>query len=178
MTIRLPNNRLFYLEPGYIFCTGEAATVNAVLGSSVAVCLWDRQLRFGGMNHFLFPRAGGPEEATACYGNVSTAALVRMMEKAGARRRNMLGQVLGGGRPFGSPDGGLGEKNVEAARAALRQKGVVISSEDVGGHMGRKVVFDTRTGHLMVLKVHRIRATDWLTEDHTYESWLREERGR
>lgn len=152
--------------------------MQAVLGSSVAVCLWDRRLRIGGMNHFLFPQAASAQDATACYGNVATATLLKMLEKAGSKRRNLLALVLGGGRPYGSPQNALGEKNVEAARTVLRNKGVVVTSEDVGGHMGRKVVFDTRTGHIMVLKVHRIRATDWLTEEHSYESWLREGKNR
>jgi len=57
----------------------------------------------------------------------------------------------------------VGHENVAIARSVLQKKGIAIVSEDVGGNMGRKVVFDTETGQLMTLKVHKIRDSDWMT---------------
>lgn len=152
----------FYLEPGYIYCATRPAQVHTVLGTCVAVCLWDRVLRFGGMNHFLLPQTTNQEEATPRYGNVATLELVNLMERAGSKRHNMLAHLVGGGRPIGFRGATLGEENIGIAKATLKRKGIRLGSEDVGGHMGRKVVFDTGTGHLMVLKVHKLRESDWL----------------
>ena len=154
----------YFLEPGYIYCASEPASVHTVVGSCVAVCVWDRRLHIGGINHFLYPGTSERSEATACYGNVATMALLGMMEEAGCRRHNLLAQILGGAARMTHPGESLGRENVEAARAVLRKRRVTICSEDVGGNMGRKIVFDTVTGHVGVLKVFDLRKEDWITD--------------
>lgn len=153
----------YYLEPGYIYLTKGSVVVRTVVGSCVAVCLWDRELGYGGMNHFLRPMIHEAELATPKYGNVATTALVMMMEDAGCEPKNIVGQILGGACPEDAKEADLGEQNVEMARTILKKKGIAVVSEDVGGNMGRKVVFDTEAGQLMTLKVHKIRDSDWMT---------------
>jgi len=113
------------------------------------------------MNHFLLPGVSEPDRATARFGNVAVAALVHIMEEAGSRRENIVAQILGGGVPAGAVKPSLGERNVLAAREALFRKQIRVISEDTGGSVGRKIVFDTGSGDLAILKVHRIREGDW-----------------
>ncbi len=153
----------FYLEPGYIYCAAEPSTVQTVLGSCVAVCLWDSKRALGGINHFLYPETRDKGRATAQYGNVATLELLRMMEKFGCKRSDILAQILGGAAPMGLVGDHLGLKNVQSARKVLHQKHIRVCSEDVGGHMGRKIVFDSVTGHVAVLKVFELRQHDWIT---------------
>ncbi|HOQ91079.1 MAG TPA: chemotaxis protein CheD [Candidatus Hydrogenedentes bacterium] len=160
----------YLLEPGYMCCLKRPGTLHAVVGSCVVVCLWDMRLRYGGMNHFLFPATRDPAQATPRYGNVATLGLIRMMEEAGCRRQDLVAQILGGASPRNRPENTLGQRNVSAAREILQRKGIHIGSEDVGGFMGRKIAFDTATGHVMVLKVFQIRETDWIEEDNHRDS--------
>ena len=152
----------YYLEPGYIYFTKRAAAIRTVVGSCVAVSLWDKEMKFGGMNHFIRPVTYDKELATPQYGNVATAALLRVMEEAGCQRENLVAQIFGGGHPEGSSASDIGRKNADVARRVLSRKGVQILSEDVGGNMGWKIIFDTGTGESAIIKVHRIRETDWL----------------
>ena len=151
----------YYLEPGYIYFSKRATTVRSVLGSCVAVCLWDKTQKFGGMNHFVRPKTDDAQKATPHYGNVATAALVRIMEDSGSRRSDLTAQILGGGVPEGGKRPAVGDENVRVARELLNRKGIKIISEDTGGNMGRKIAFNTGTGELAVLKTSRIRETDW-----------------
>jgi len=160
----LSNRVSYYLEPGYIYFSKMPAIVRTVLGSCVAVSLWDRQRLCGGVNHFVHPWTREPGTATPQFGNVATAALIKIMEDAGCQREDMVAQVTGGGRPQDSEGPDVGTSNVQVARDILMRKGISIASEDVGGIMGRKIVFDTYTGNLVVLKVHSIRSTDWKFE--------------
>lgn len=155
----------YFLQPGYIFFSKGESSVRTVVGTCVAVCLWDRTLRFGGMNHFLYPRARDRKHATPRYGNVATLALINLMEEAGCQRRDIVAQVLGGAITEGRPDKDLGRRNVDMAKHVLARKGIAVISEDTGGYMGRKVLFDTATGQLAVLKVHKLRDTDWISDD-------------
>ena len=153
----------YYLEPGYIYFNRRVATVRTVVGSCVAVCVWDSQLKCGGMNHFIRPVTFDQERATPQYGNVAIAALIKIMEEAGCERPNLVAQILGGSAPAGAGEGHIGQQNVEIAREMLARKKVAVVAEDVGGNVGRKIAFDTATGQLAVLKVHQLRESDWLT---------------
>jgi chemotaxis protein CheD len=154
----------YYLEPGYIYFSKEAAVVRTVLGSCVAVCLWDGRLKYGGMSHYLYPSTRDPEKATPKYGNVAITALVRMMDKAGCRRKDIKAQILGGAQAEDATVFLQNTDNVRVAREALARKNIKVVSEDVGGTMGRKVILDLGTGEVAVLKVHKIRQTDWEPE--------------
>ncbi len=138
--------------------------VQTVLGSCVAVCLWDRYLQYGGINHYLYPYVREKKKATPVYGNVAIIALVRMMEEAGCKRESMIAHILGGAHPEDDPGYDTGDKNAEIARRALNHCKIKIASEDIGGVMGRKIVFDTDTGQVAVLKVHQLRKSDWYSE--------------
>ena len=158
----LPQHANYYLEPGYVYFSRTPAIVRTVVGSCVAVCVWDRLLACGGASHFLRPAVHEPDRATPQYGNVATATLIRIMEEAGCQRKDLVAQISGGAFPQGAAELDIGAANVQAARTVLMRKGVPVISEDVGGSMGRKIAFDTSTGQLVVLKVHKIRTTDWI----------------
>lgn len=149
------------LERGCIYVsTGEGA-VQTVLGSCVSVCLWDPEVRCGGMNHFIYPQTTRREQATPKYGNVATMALIKLMCEEGCSMASLNAHIIGGGHPDGASDS-TGMRNVEVARRVLRERGITIMSEDVGGRVGRKVVFDLSTGQVAVLKVMKLRAEDWI----------------
>lgn len=161
--MQLAGNNAYFLEAGYVYFSAQAGQVQAVLGGSVAVCLWDGALRHGGMNHFRLPATRNPSEATPSFGNVATLALIRLLEDAGSRRADLQAQIMGGGSPEGVGGDHMGARNVQAARDVLRKKGIQVVAEDVGGHVGRKVHFDTTTGQVVVLKTRDIRQSDWIT---------------
>jgi len=41
--------------PAEYFVSDEDLLITTTLGSCIAACLWDRERRIGGMNHFLLP---------------------------------------------------------------------------------------------------------------------------
>jgi len=157
----LTESNQYYLDPGYIYFSQRAAAVRTVVGSGVAVCLWDRTLKYGGVSHFVAPVILEPSKATPRYGNVATAALVQIMDDSGCQRSDVVAQIVGGGCPENEAPPHVGDDNARVAREVLSRKGITIVSEDIGGHLGRKLVFDIGTGQLAVLKVHKIRDTDW-----------------
>ena len=153
-----------FLEPGAILLAQQDSTIRTVLGSCVSVCLWDRELLVGGMNHFLYPRPALHEQPTARFGAAATLYLLKMMLRVGCEIENLVAQMYGGSFPEGASGVDIGLENIAVARAVLAKKKVPIVSEDVGGTMGRKVVFDITSGHAVVYKVHRLRRNDWVGE--------------
>lgn len=151
----------YFLKPGYLLANREDTIVRTVLGNSVAVTLFDRHLRFGGMSHFVFPFTHERARATPQFGNIAITALFKILLHLGSRLSSLEAQILGGAFRPGYEDENLGKQNIEVARKTLMRYGIPIVSEDVGGMRGRKVVYHTGTNETLVLKVDRIREADW-----------------
>lgn len=156
-----PTAKEYFLKPGFVYLPEKATTISTVLGSSVSVALYDKSLKIGGMNHFLFPYASKGKEATTLYGNVSMMTLIRMMKANKSKPSNMQAQIFGGAfnAEYSSKD--VGKANLNAARHLLLSHQIKIISQDIGGELGRKIVFNTSTCETLTLKVENLRKTDW-----------------
>lgn len=155
------SDKTYQLEQGFVYFSKSPAHVHAVLGSCVSVCLWDKRMKYGGMNHYRHPNADNLDEATPVFGNAAMIALIRLMEDSGCRIKDIIAQIFGGGVPEDDNVSDIGSSNIEIARKILEKKGIKVVSEDVGGSLGRKIYFDTGSGKVAVLKVEKIRRTDW-----------------
>ncbi|MDR1534918.1 MAG: chemotaxis protein CheD [Planctomycetota bacterium] len=151
----------FFLKPGYAMASREASVFRTVLGNCVAVTFFDRSNRFGGMNQFVFPKTSRREDMTAQYGNVGIRALFKMLIDMGAARQRLVAHIVGGSRCGIFNDDDLGSKNIQLARVMLEQLKVPVISEDVGGGMGRKVIYHSATNEMITFKVNSLRNCDW-----------------
>jgi chemotaxis protein CheD len=142
--------RSVYLHPGQVLACREPTLVTTVLGSCVAVCLWDPTSCLGGINHYLLPYWAGGGLSSARFGNVAIRELVDGLLGLGARRTTLAAKVFGGACVFDAFDGNgrqhLGAQNVERAVSLLEDEGIPIVAADTGGRRGRKLVFRSDDG--------------------------------
>ncbi len=146
--------RRVILSPGGLFCGDHSFVVSTILGSCIAVCLWDRSCRRGGMNHFQLPCWDGAGEPLS-YGDAATERLVAEMEAMGSRRASLDAKLFGGAAVLGSgvPGSTVGEKNAEAALAALGRLGIAVVGGRIGGPLGCRIRFDLATGDVVLRRV-------------------------
>jgi chemotaxis protein CheD len=144
----------FYLEPGGVVATPRPTEVTTILGSCVAVCLWDEWLRVGGVNHYLLPTTPAGQPPSGRHGTAAIPMLIRELERLGSQRQHLRAKVFGGAHLIGPPLPGappsLGSRNAELARRLLAEAGIAILAEDVGGSAGRKLRFRTDDGLALV----------------------------
>ena len=76
-----------YLPPGLLYAGAAPAAVTTVLGSCVAVCLFDPAARAGGLNHYLLPFWNGEGLASPKYANIALPKLLEKLLKIGCRRQ-------------------------------------------------------------------------------------------
>ncbi|MCP3898523.1 MAG: chemotaxis protein CheD [Desulfobacteraceae bacterium] len=160
-----PQTQDYLLKPGYIYLPEKSTSISVVLGSSVSVSLFDKKLKFGGMNHFLYPSINKKGKTTALYGNVAIATLINMMINKGSKTKHLEAQIFGGAYNPEYSEKNIGANNHAVAREILKSKKINIASEDVGGELGRKVVFDSSNSDIAILKVGKLRKSDW----HPYQ---------
>ena len=142
-----------YLHPGQLYASGESSVVTTILGSCVALCLWDPLKQIGGINHFLLPVGGAVGPKSPRFGNVAVPELIGQIVKLGAERKRLQAKLFGGANvleAFRDRDNHLGTQNVRIARELLQAEAIPVVGEDVGGHKGRKLIFLTDDGSAWV----------------------------
>lgn len=146
------NNNTHYLLPGNLFAHAHEQTVITVLGSCVSVCLCDTRRGIGGINHFMLPFWNGEGLASPRFGNIAVMKLLEKMVSLGADRHHLQAKVFGGGDMLRATSAlmNIGQRNIELARDLLKNEKIPIISEDTGGKHGRKLVYNTRTGVVLV----------------------------
>ena len=112
-----------YLQPGQLYASAQPSAVTTVLGSCVAVCLWDPIEAVGGMNHYLLPFFAGAGQGSPRFGNFAMTELVDRLVALGASKGRLQAKVFGGAcvlEAFQARQGHLGEKNVGGRLQAPR----------------------------------------------------------
>jgi chemotaxis protein CheD len=133
----------------------ESVLTTIGLGSCVAIALHDVASKIGGLAHILLPSQALSREQSniAKFPQTAIPAMLEQMRALGATGKTVA-KIAGGASMFGSllPAGGvhMGERNVEATRRVLRELGIPLMSQDVGGDYGRTVFFHTGDGRLVV----------------------------
>lgn len=136
---------------GQVDLTRAPNRLQAVLGSCIAVVIYDPAEKLAGMAHVLLPcSAGRPASGLpGKYADQAVACLLQAMPKYGGRRERLKAKLAGGAHMFThslqKESGDVGGQNVAAVRKALQAAGVPVVAEDVGGEQGRKAIFHPAT---------------------------------
>jgi chemotaxis protein CheD len=138
---------------------GDHVLVTLGLGSCVAIMLYDTVARAGAMAHVLLPSRSLARDATnpAKFPETAVPFLVEQLRELDADPRRLVAKLVGGASMFaqltapGSVQ--MGERNVAAARNALRAAAIPVVAEAVGGGAGRSVRFYVADGRVEIRSV-------------------------
>ena len=137
--------------PGEYFVHHEDILIMTTLGSCIAACLWDRNAKIGGMNHFMLPEG---TDGSGRYGSYAMELLINEMLKCGASRQSMEAKVFGGGQVVsGMSTMNVGERNTTFVIDYLKTERIPILSRDVLDIYPRKVCFLPASGKAMVKRL-------------------------
>jgi len=139
-----------FLYPSTLFACREPYIVNTILGSCVAVCLYDTVWKFGGINHYMLPFWNGQGLASPKFGNIAINKLLEKMLVLGSNQKNIIAKVFGGGNILEGSTSQfmIGDRNVTVAKDMLMELKIQIVSQSVGGTLGRKIQFNVVTGEV------------------------------
>jgi len=164
-------NKVVTLYIGGVHASDEAIVIKTLLGSCIAVCLYDPERRAGGMNHFMLPHgatasgsnglAGLPGDTNITrFGVHAMDRLIAAVMKAGGDRRRLVAKVFGGAHVLGIGESrsSIPHQNIAFARAFLEKEKFPVLAEDVGGYDPREVRLLTATGQVLVRQVVNQRA--------------------
>ncbi|HZE91024.1 MAG TPA: chemoreceptor glutamine deamidase CheD [Rhizobacter sp.] len=149
--------------PGEYFVHNEDMLIMTTLGSCIAACLYDRNAKVGGMNHFMLPDGVGD---SGRYGSYAMELLINEMMKRGAQRMTMEAKVFGGGQVVsGMTTMNVGERNTNFVMDYLKTERISIVSKDVLDIYPRKVCFLPGSGKAMVKRLAPTNTDALLAQD-------------
>ena len=138
------------------------------IGSCIAVCLFDGQVKIGGMVHAMLPARPGSKqkigklpsngsvrkpEYELRYVNEAISCLAREVVRIGGQHENLKAKIVGGAnvlKIIGRKKNSIGERNITAARQALKDLNISIAKEAVGGSVGRMAEISLSNGIVTV----------------------------
>lgn len=149
--------------PGEFFVHHEDLLITTTLGSCIAACLWDRDRRVGGMNHFMLPEGAGD---SGRYGAFAMELLIGELVKRGATRASMEAKVFGGGAVIeGMNTINVGERNTAFVLDYLHTERITVVSKDVLDIYPRKVCYLPASGKAMVKRLAPAHADALIAQD-------------
>jgi chemotaxis protein CheD len=143
---------------GDLFVSISEDLVAYSLGSCIGICLWDPLVKVAAMAHVVLPTApAGPVATPGKFGDTAVPALLSALERAGAHKYRLQCKIAGGAAVLALGGGGslpkIGDRNVEAVKAALAKANVRVLAAETGGNQGRTVRLEAPTGRVLVRTV-------------------------
>jgi chemotaxis protein CheD len=129
------------------------------LGSCIGLIIHDRDKGIGVLAHVMLPLSQGKRERPGKYADTAVDMMISELKNAGSNPRSLVAKMAGGASMFKSFTGNLniGERNIEAIRILLKEHNIPLIGEDVGGNMGRTIVYcPSEKGKVTVRKGNNI----------------------
>lgn len=140
-----------FLQPGDYWFGGADTCIRTLLGSCVAITLWNAKRKLGAMCHIMLPHrpmAKDTDTLDGRYADEAVALMVRDIRKAGCNPADFEAKLFGGGSMITSARIGdiLPDRNIQAAKNLIRKMGWTLLAEHTGGFGSRQLRFDIATG--------------------------------
>jgi chemotaxis protein CheD len=149
-----------FLKPGEICISREPAVVSTILGSCIAVTMFNERLKVGGICHALLPERLSSGNADDCrYVDSSILYMLKYLETMGIKRHEVEIKLLGGADVLDIMDEkgpSVGRQNIEKALEMMDTQKLTIARSDVGGKTGRNIRFYTHTGDVLLKRIKRM----------------------
>lgn len=123
------------------------------VGSCVVIALYDPKLKIAGMIHAMLPSSvthGAQPDAK--YVDTAIDLALEKMRTLGAQSFNIEAKLMGGANMFGLTNLDIGMDNVLSTKKKLKEEGIRLIGESIGGSVGRSVEFSVATG-LVTVKI-------------------------
>lgn len=159
-----------HLQPGEVLVTQEPQWVITLLGSCVAVTMFNARFRLAAICHAMLSQPRGAATPGSCpaqrfrYLSAAIPAMARPFSQLGLQPKEVEVKLFGGGDVInmgGDPHNNrsIGHANIVMAQQLLNEAGFQIKARNVGGNRGRKIVFNTDSGVVLHQRLPRGRTT-------------------
>jgi len=172
------NKTIAKIGPGEYYVTRSDEILGSVLGSCIAVCIYDIKNGVGGMNHFMLPMSKDKNvwSDTYRFGDRAMEVLIDAICINGGDRQNLQYKAFGGGQMLKNMTP-IGDSNIKFLHQFMEQKHISIVSADLGGANPRLLKFYPKTGRAFVKKLQEISTHQVIDEEIAYFNRIEQGKG-
>lgn len=156
--------KVVHLKPGEAHITDRPEIVVTVLGSCLSVTMFNRRRGVAGICHSLLPECIDRETCrSGCregyrYVECSIRQMVTVFDGYGVLPDEIEVKCFGGADMFirksiNSDLFTVGRQNIKMAEKIIASEGLRFRAKDVGGVQGRKLLFYTHTGEVLLKRL-------------------------
>ena len=144
-----------FLLPGEFYFGSEYHKVRTLLGSCVAITMWNRRLKVGGMCHFKLPSRNNAFSVVlnGNYGEEAIQLFLQHMKHYMLKPRDMRVGVYGAGNMFKEiikdDFKSISAQNINLVHTLLPDLGFTIHNESLGGNVSRRISLDLDNGEVI-----------------------------
>lgn len=149
-----------HVRIGQVLVAREGETLKSLLGSCVGVALIWKNKKMCGLAHCLLPES--PQKSYEINGRFVSQAIPSLLALMHIKPENFseIEAVIAGGGNMTQPEERtnsklIGAQNALRAQKFLRDLGIKIIFEDIGGEEGRRMSVNSTTGEFEVQKIPR-----------------------
>jgi len=126
----------------------------SVLGSCIGLAIVHVRLKVGVFAHVVLPDSSGRAGPPGKYADTAIPHMLEMLREQKISRSGLVVKMTGGSQMFKtSGPMQIGQTNADAVQAALKEVGIAVQVQEIGGTDGRRVSIDCSTGLLTISRV-------------------------
>lgn len=158
-----------HLNIGEVYVTQKPSVVWTILGSCIAVVLYNQRLQTGGICHAQLPERKrhyegcsktcpvrcshkNPDSERFKYVTCAAQYMLEQFYRYGIRKNEIEVKLFGGANVFQAKDvtKTIGAQNLKAAMEFIQQHNLNLTSRQTGGNTGVTIYFHTHTGKVFL----------------------------
>lgn len=143
----------------------EGILITHALGSCIGITLYDPMIKLGALIHIMLPQATGAKSASVFrFADTGIRETLRKLSAFGGTKDRYICKIAGGAQMFAVSGGvgsigNIGQRNIESVRNVLKQEGIRIKNQDVGGNFARTMLIDVSTGAVKLRTIGKPEVT-------------------
>ncbi len=140
-------DKIIDVDTGEIRVSSEKVVLQSVaLGSCVALAIYERNKKIGGLAHIMLPGKSPSTNTNAKYAEDAIESLLASVKKQGANLRDLEISVVGGANVL--QEGNIPDKVISSVLDCLMKSNLEVNGMRVGGVERRSVLLDIETGQV------------------------------
>jgi len=153
------------LNPAELILINKPCYIDTILGSCVSITMFHQKKDFSIMCHAMLPKCSllitsNCHEDIFKYVDTSVEYMKKKIKESFYRISDFDVKIFGGADVLSSLNKtreiSIGKMNTQVAFEMLKDSGFNILSYDIGGNYGRRIIFNTENGEVLVKKLSGI----------------------
>ncbi len=137
----------------------QGKLITYALGSCIGITIYDTRIKLAALIHIMLPESlkGINETSVYKFADTGIKETLRKMAVLGGVKSSYVCKIAGGAKMFATTGNSslsnIGKQNIDAVIKILKNEGIHITGQEVGGSIARTMILDVETGAVTIRSI-------------------------